>query len=229
MKNSLKSVEDFYNDINDKYTDYILRCVPRYAEMQWAIMHYISNNLKPKNILEIGCGTGNLTKLILKNFPDANIHIVDISKKMIDNCKNQFQNYNNIKYHCNDFRDLDDSIQNCDLVLSSISIHHINDKDKKSLFNDIFMRTTNDAILCYSDQFSSYDNEIYNKNISLWENESKLKGASENEWKMWMQHQEDHDYHATLENQIKWLKTSGFTNVECVWRHLLWSVIIAAK
>ncbi|SVA56532.1 uncharacterized protein METZ01_LOCUS109386, partial [marine metagenome] len=36
MDKSLESVKQFYNDINDQYTEYILRCVPRYAEMQWA-------------------------------------------------------------------------------------------------------------------------------------------------------------------------------------------------
>ena len=52
MNNSPDSVQNFYDKINDQYTEYILRCVPRYAEMQWAIMHYIPDTLKPIKIEE---------------------------------------------------------------------------------------------------------------------------------------------------------------------------------
>jgi len=229
MDKSLESVKQFYNDINDQYTEYILRCVPRYAEMQWAVMHYIPDSLQPKNILEIRCGTGNLSKLILSDYPDSTIHLVDISEKMNEYCKEKFYSMNNIKYYCNDFRKLDEEIPFCDLILSTISIHHIKDNEKKILFKDLYSKLTENGVLCYSDQFSSFEDEIYRKNISVWEKESKEKGASESEWKMWMEHQDDHDYHAPLDQQIKWLKNARFKNAECVWRRLLWTVIIAKK
>ena len=229
MAKSLESVKQFYNGINDNYTEYILRCVPRYAEMQWAVMHYIADGLRPENILEIGCGTGNLSTLILKDYPDATIHLIDISDKMIEHCKAKFSDLENIKYYCNDFRKLDGEIPACDLILSTISIHHIRDSEKKNLFKDLYNKLTVNGVLCYSDQFSSFHDEIYNKNIAVWEKESKAKGASDEEWEMWMRHQDDHDYHAPLGAQIGWLKDAGFKNAECVWRHLLWSVLIADK
>jgi len=229
MNNTLDTVQSFYDDINDQYTEYILRCVPRYAEMQWAIMHYIPETLNPVNILEIGCGTGNLTKLILQRYPNATLHLVDISEKMIDGCKNEFMDYDKIKFYCNDFRELDSNIPNCDLVLSSISIHHINDDEKKMLFKKLYERLTINGIFCYSDQFSSFEDEIYRKNILQWKNESMKNGSNLKEWKMWMDHQNEHDYHAPLGDQLKWIKDSGFINAECVWRHLLWSVLIAKK
>jgi len=229
MNNSPDSVQNFYDKINDQYTEYILRCVPRYAEMQWAIMHYIPDTLKPINILEIGCGTGNLTKLILQKYPESTIHLVDISKNMIDSCKNEFKSFDNIKYYCNDFRELDNNIPDCDLVLSSISIHHITDDEKKILFKRVHGKLTLNGAFCYSDQFSSFDDEIYKKNISLWKRESMQKGSNQKEWDMWMKHQDDHDYHAPLGEQSKWLGDAGFKNVECVWRHLLWSVLISIR
>ena len=229
MAKSLESVKQFYNDIKDQYTEYILRCVPRYSEMQWAVLHYIPNGLKPRNILEIGCGTGNLSTLIIREYPESTIHLVDISDKMIEHCKEKFSDREKIKYYCNDFRDLDQDIPDCDLVLSTISIHHIKDNEKQILFKDVYKKLTENGIFCYSDQFSSFDDEIYRKNISAWEKESKAKGATDSEWDMWMQHQDDHDHHAPLTEQINWLKNARFKTVECVWRHLLWTVLIALK
>ncbi len=37
----------------------------------------------PLRILEIGCGTGNYTKLLIKRFPNAEIKALDISPAMI--------------------------------------------------------------------------------------------------------------------------------------------------
>ena len=56
-----------------------------------------------------------------------------------------------------------------------------------------------------------------------------MESISAEAWKMWMDHQNEHDYHAPLGDQLKWIKDSGFINAECVWRHLLWSVLIAKK
>lgn len=39
------------------------------------------------NILEIGCGTGLVTKLLVEKYPNANITVSDISAKMLDVCK----------------------------------------------------------------------------------------------------------------------------------------------
>jgi len=41
----------------------------------------------PKSILEIGCGTGFMTSLLFKQFPNANFTIADISSEMLASCK----------------------------------------------------------------------------------------------------------------------------------------------
>lgn len=45
----------------------------------------------------------------------------------------------------------------------------------------------------------------------------------------WMQHQSDHDHHATLPDQQRWLSEAGFGAVDCVWRYLLWTVVVAER
>ncbi len=44
----------------------------------------------PKNILDIGCGTGNYTKLLYDKFPQARIRAVDVSDKMIEVARRKF-------------------------------------------------------------------------------------------------------------------------------------------
>ncbi|MFH0926223.1 MAG: methyltransferase domain-containing protein [bacterium] len=60
----------------------------QYAEIQQLIARQLANdfpyNKKIKNILEIGCGTGNYTKLLRIGFPNAKIKSIDISGYMIE-------------------------------------------------------------------------------------------------------------------------------------------------
>lgn len=44
-------------------------------------------NTPPENILEIGCGTGFLTRLLVQKYPEANIIAIDISQAMIEKCQ----------------------------------------------------------------------------------------------------------------------------------------------
>ncbi|WP_239795805.1 methyltransferase domain-containing protein [Candidatus Nitrotoga arctica] len=52
--------------------------------------HFLAG--EPKRILELGCGTGRLTRKIIEIFPNAKITAVDISSQMVDavraNCPN---------------------------------------------------------------------------------------------------------------------------------------------
>jgi malonyl-CoA O-methyltransferase len=42
---------------------------------------------KPLNIIDLGCGTGNFTKLLANRFCSSNIYAVDISKNFIEIAK----------------------------------------------------------------------------------------------------------------------------------------------
>ena len=187
------------------------------------------NNLKPKKILDLGCGPGNLTDLIIEKYPDAEIHMVDISEEMVKKCELKYKGNPNIHPHCMDFRKLNFEAGSFDLILSSISIHHINDENKYIMFWNVNHLLTPSGVFSYSDQFSGVNDEIYRKNISAWKDETFQMGTTESEWKMWMEHQDRHDYHTTLENQLVFMKKTGFSKIDCVWRYLLWTVVIGIK
>ena len=42
-------------------------------------------------ILEIGCGSGNFSKELLTNFPEASLYLNDLSPKMLELCQEQFK------------------------------------------------------------------------------------------------------------------------------------------
>ena len=223
------NTEEFYDRISSEYTSKIERCVPRYHEMHQSILRYIPADLKPEKILELGCGSGVLSELILKEYPVAELHVVDVSQEMLDLCRARLPSGANVVCHHADFRQLDFAAGRFDLVASSISIHHLEDPAKQILFGKIWEFLSDRGVLVYSDQFAGATPEIHQHHKEEWKSAAFRAGCTEEEWALWAKHEEEQDFHASLESQWKWLQEAGFSNVDCPWRYLLWTILIARK
>ncbi len=228
-KELFSSVEQFYNAVSKDYNKFVHRAVPRYPEMLWAIFQYVPKNLKPKRVLELGCGTGNLSELIVKTYPKSEKVLVDISEEVLSRCKNRLEDNSRIEYCRADINELDFPVDSFDLIVSSITIHHLKHHEKELLFKKAFTWLTNEGVFTYSDQFAGVTKEIYDNHINLWHQFVLNSGCNEDEWEMWMKHQDEHDYHATAVEQILWLKKANFSSIDITWRYLLWTVITARK
>ena len=227
-KNEQTDVDAFYDSISKSYTGSIQRCVPQYYKMLISLFIYLKPEFSPKTVLELGCGTGNLTLLIHQRFPEANITAVDISSECINECKLRIPNAD-IHYIKSDFKDIDFLDNTFDLIISSISIHHLNDKEKEILFNKLYCYQTKGGILSFCDQFRGETDFIYQKHIERWKEFAVEQGTSNDEWEMWMQHQHEHDYHSSLLDHLVWIGNAGYNIIDCTRRYLLWTTIYAEK
>src|SRR3989344_8793773 len=83
------------------------------------------SNLPPnKTVLEIGCGTGNGSKLIKKYFQAKRIYATDLDKRMIDIAKNGSKD-DSISFEVQNAAKLKDKDNYFDAVFGLGVIHHI--------------------------------------------------------------------------------------------------------
>ena len=226
------TVDRFFDRLTDSYTETILRCFPRYPEMLGVLLGYLPQQLNPTRILELGCGTGNLSAMLREQFPDSSLHLVDISPESIEECRRRLAkvpNAESITYQCADFRDLRFSNDSFDLVISSISIHHLDSDNKRILHGGVFDWLRPAGVYTFADQHAGVSEDVYQSHIAGWKRLAFDAGSTEEEWQMWMQHQSQHDFHDPLPDQINWLQEAGFVKVDCLWRYLLWCVVQAQK
>lgn len=219
----------FFDSIAAEYTDQINRCVPRYEEMLWAVLDYLPKDLDPKTILELGCGTGNLTVKLAEKYSAAHFHLADFSAGMIAECQKRLGPAAKITPHIQDFRALSFPENSLDLVASTISLHHLTDPEKPSLFKNIASWLRPGGVFVFSDQFAGKTKEIYARHLAHWRTAAQKLGATEAEWTAWMDHQSAHDHHSPIADQMQWLAEVGFVEIDCPWRYLLWTVLIARK
>ena len=222
-------VGQFFDTLTDDFTATIERCFPRYREMLWALLDYLPQGRSFKSILELGCGTGNLSVLLHEAYPDARLRVVDVSGESLDACRARLAAGETVQFEQQDFRNLTYSTGQFDLIISNISIHHLSSSEKQKLFQQCHGWLTGDGVFSFADQCAGATDDLYARHIENWKKLSFDAGTSEDEWEMWMRHQAEHDHHDSLGDQMEWLKQAGFSVVDCPWRYLLWSALQARK
>lgn len=75
----------------------------------------------PYKILEIGCGTGFVTEILLHKYPQSQIHVTDISQDMLQYTQQRFTGYKNLTFSVQDGENLNVN-QEYDLIISSMVI-----------------------------------------------------------------------------------------------------------
>lgn len=223
-----EGVGRFFDKLSDDYTGLIEQCFPRYREMLWAVLDYLPGDLKPASILDLGCGTGNLTVLLAAKYPDAAVTAVDVSSESLEACRQRLAECR-LTPHRADFRELQFPPESFDLVASNIALHHIRGDEKRVLFAQIFHWLRPQGVFVFADQFAGASASVYQRHIENWREATKAAGSTDQQWSMWMEHQRLHDHHDTLADQLQWMQQAGFVEVDCPWRYLLWTVLQGRK
>ena len=83
------------------------------------------NQLPTPRVLEIGCGTGALTELLIARFPTARILAVDIAEAMVEQARQRLGNPGNVTWQAGDIRHLNLSPYAFDLMTSSSALHWV--------------------------------------------------------------------------------------------------------
>ncbi len=219
------AVGEFFDSIAGDYESAIERCFPRYPEMLWALLEYLPTSLKNPRILELGCGTGNLSVLLAQRFPASAITLVDLSADSLANCQRRLGADLRFTMEQADMRLLSYPDEAFDLIVSTIAIHHLTGVEKQELFARCRRWLRPGGMLTFADQFSAATEENNSRHMENWQKISRAAGASQAEWSMWMEHQAEHDHHDSLTDQLDWLQRAGFAQLDCPWRYLLWTIV----
>lgn len=122
----------------------IRQLLPRYDEMLSCIAACVPRNAQ--RILELGCGTGELSVKILKRCPSAQVIALDYSPRMLQFAENKINSAGYAKRWTAIAADFGDWATNPDQLgigtefdacVSSLAIHHLTDDMKLKLFQQI--------------------------------------------------------------------------------------------
>ncbi|MEH1904133.1 MAG: class I SAM-dependent methyltransferase [Nostoc sp.] len=209
----------------------IRQLLPRYDEILEVIIRCVPST--SRRILELGCGTGELSIKILNRFSDAQVIALDYSPRMLQFAQDKItaagyqQRWTSIQADFGDWANNPEKLDigsEFDACVSSLAIHHLQDEMKLKLFERIAASLTQDGCFWNADPTlpeSPALAEVYKaareewavkQEISLIEIGAK-RGASST------QGYSSQDQLASLDAHLQMLSKAGFKTVAVPWKY----------
>ena len=145
-------LENYFNEVSsdawDKLTSnepvsFVRQLVREGREkMQAAIIEKLPKDLRGTRILDAGCGTGVLSRMLDEK--GAEVVGVDISEKLIEVAKNRSSLNKNIEYFAGDMKE--QSFGNFDYIIAMDSLIHYSTEDVISSIDDFSSRANNSVL-----------------------------------------------------------------------------------
>ena len=224
------TIDDAFNKSVDYYDNWVRKALPCYDELFSVAVESIPFAPTEKlTVLDLGAGTGLFSWHVFQRFNTSHFTLIDVADKMLDVAKTRFAGYDRqFSYMASDYRDaLPASIY--DLVISSLSIHHLNDDEKQKLFKEIFLKLNPNGVFINVDQIKAPSKHLQTLYWSTWLKKVRQTGASEAQIQESILRRTEFDKDSTLADQLSWLKNAGFEEVDCFYHHYFLGVFFAQK
>jgi len=224
------TIDAAFNATVAYYDDWMTKALPNYSDLFGSAMALLP--FKPEaalEVLDLGAGTGLFSKHVLGKYPHARFVLVDLADKMLDVARQRFgDGSDQFQYVVADYRTLEGQAQ-YDLVISSLSIHHLEDADKQALFGSIFTVLRKGGIFINVDQIRGETPYIQKLYWDHYLEQVHAAGFTEERIQESIDRRTNYDKEALLEEQLAWLKNSGFQNVDCVYKNFFVGVFLGMK
>jgi tRNA (cmo5U34)-methyltransferase len=194
------------------------------AFYRWAIDLIPS---RAKTIVDLGAGSGLLTQLIRDRFPEAHIHLIDFSGSMLELARKRLGGDARITFHQANY--VTDSLpeQLC-AVVSSLSIHHLEDSEKRAVFSRVHQSLLPRGVFINADQVAGPTPNLETRYKALWLERVRAAGATEQQISDSLYRQQE-DRCTSVEDQLDWMRSAGFADADCWFKDNRFAVFAGTK
>jgi tRNA (cmo5U34)-methyltransferase len=176
--------------------------------------------------LDIGCGAGAMSELLLRSQPASEAVLVDFSEPMLERAAAQLAGYAGrwqaLSADLNDPAWSDELPRGrYDAIISGLAIHHLPSERKRTLFAQLLALLEPGGIFANMDYVSIdgplrglFDEEMLAAAVRA----DRESGGTQHEHELDLE--DDGDLPDTVEDQLRWLRGAGFEQVEV---HFKWA------
>jgi len=176
-------------------------------------------------VVDLGAGSGLLTKEIYSLYPNAQYVLIDLSEDMLDVAKKRFEGLDNFKYVKANYID---NIPDADLICSGLSIHHLEDDEKRHLYDCVYKSLPEGGCFINLDQFNSSSKLMSVLYDTWWFDFINRSGITEEERDAWLERKKL-DRENSVEETMAMLHDCGYKEVHCIYKFMKFAVVWAIK
>ena len=224
----MEDIRDAFDTIAGQYDSQRRYIIPGMQEFYGAAVWAAEWPGTSPAILDVGAGTGLLSALMLEKYPDASLTLLDFAEQMLAVARQRFAGRKNVRYITGDYRDVDFG-GTYDIVCSALSIHHLADEEKASLYSRIFSLLNPGGIFVNADQARGETAAIDKRFMEYWDTFLKTGPLSDGQREEVRKRRDVLDRNAKLSSQLSWLNEAGFSDVDVIYRNRMLVVLTGRK
>lgn len=225
----MENIERLFDECASNYDSLrkqLIPCFDRFYSSALSIVQIEETN--PIKVLDLGAGTGLMSYFILKQCPNAFITLIDLSEAMLGQARSRLKEFTNqveiikANYLGYPFK------ENYDLVISSLSIHHLDGPEKKQLFKEVYHCLKPNGQFINADQVLGRTAAIDSHYKTNWLRAVQSRGVPTEELTKAFERMKE-DKMSTLEEQLQWLNDLGYRDVNCWYKDYSFVVYSGSK
>jgi tRNA (cmo5U34)-methyltransferase len=219
-------VEQHFAKQADEYEQLMVRLVPQYLEQHRIIQSLLPNEDRDYSVLDLGCGNGVLSELVLRKLPHSHIVGFDLTENMLRAFEKKLSEYSG-RYEMKQGNFLTDPIgSRYDIILAGLTLHHLTWSQREQFYKTLSNSLREGGLLIARDIIIDEDERVRRDQYALWMEFMKSQGEDPESW--YSKHMEK-DHPISLSNHFAWLRNAGFTKVGCHWRLYNFAITSAYK
>ncbi|MGE7602307.1 class I SAM-dependent methyltransferase [Peribacillus sp. NPDC097675] len=220
-------LRESFNEHASQYDEQRRKLIPCFDDFYSIPITVLDTKNEKPHVLDIGAGTGLFSSFLKEKFPKAKLTLIDISEKMMKIAKDRFKSESDVEYLIADYTDYVFD-RKYDFIISSLSIHHLTDDEKRNLFNCLYDALKPSGMFVNADQVHGQTAHIESLYKEDWANKINSSGLTLDEVEA-AHERTKLDKMSTLEDQIQWLQQSGFQDVDCLYKYFNFVVLYGRK
>jgi tRNA (cmo5U34)-methyltransferase len=184
------------------------KVMPEYEEMMGLLTGSLPFTRRAKlDIVDLGCGTGNLTLKILAAFPHARVACVDMAENMLAMAKTKLK-FRRVTFWQGDVRRF--AFGRRDAIVSSMVLHHIEQRDKAAFYRKLFASLKPGGAFFNIDIFVSPDRHLQGLFMDKWKEHMRSHGLPQHKVLEMLRRHRQEDRPACLADELAILSRAGF-------------------
>jgi tRNA (cmo5U34)-methyltransferase len=222
------TVREIFDACADRYEGQRRKVIPCFDDFYETVLDLIPYDREDTfRVLDLGAGTGLLTSLILNRFPKTAPTVVDISEKMLAKAKERFEGNHQVRFCVMDYA-TSPLPGEFDIVVSAMSIHHLFDSEKRSLFHKLFHALAPGGAFIHAELVkgaTDYSEALCKK---MWRDHLHHSDLTEEQLSV-IRERMSYDRTTPLQMQLDWLTNAGFEDVDCYYKYYNFAVYAGRK
>ncbi|WP_207426269.1 class I SAM-dependent methyltransferase [Pedobacter sp. SYSU D00535] len=223
----MEEVKNQFDAISKEYDRQRPYLIPCFHDFYTACYPLVKRMSAAKSLLDLGAGTGLFSYFVYLIRPELDFTLVDLSPEMLNAARERFKGLKNFS-----FLELNFATEpfpgKFDIIISALSIHHLDDEEKRLLYKNAFEALNDGGLFINADQvlgrgpgFDSFYKESWMEAVK----DSGLEPVAINNAFQRIQL----DKFAPLEAQISMLEEAGFSEADCIYKNQNFAVFAGTK